>query len=208
MEVRMNRLALAVILSTSSLLPAASAHAATFVYDAALSGPNESPPNASAGTGFTTVTYDDLLHTLRVQVAFSGLTGITTASHIHVLVPPALTGGVATQTPYFTGFPLGVTSGAYDNTFDLTQASSWNGAFITANGGVPAGAEAAFALALAEGRTYLNIHTNLFPGGEIRGFLAPAVPEPATWSLLMLGFGLVGASLRRRPAPARVAAAA
>jgi hypothetical protein len=83
MEVRMNRLCPGGhLLSTSSLLPAASAHAATFVYDAALSGPNESPPNASAGTGFTTVTYDDLLHTLRVQVAFSGLTGITTASHI------------------------------------------------------------------------------------------------------------------------------
>jgi len=204
----MNRIALAVVLAGSTALPAANAQAAVIVYEAALSGPNESPPNASPGTGFTTVRYDDLLHTLRVEVTFADLIANTTASHIHVLVPPqTLTGGVATQTPSFSGFPLGVTSGSYDHTFDLTLASSWNGAFITANGGTPAGAEAAFATALAEGRTYLNIHTSAFPGGEIRGFLAPAVPESATWALLLLGFGFAGAALRRRPALATVGAA-
>jgi len=31
----------------------------------------------------------------------------------------------------------------------------------------------------------------------VRGFLA-AVPEPATWALMILGFGMVGAALRRR----------
>ncbi len=31
---------------------------------------------------------------------------------------------------------------------------------------------------------------------------AAAVPEPATWGLMILGFGVVGASLRRRRAPA------
>ncbi|MEY2882466.1 MAG: motif, partial [Pseudomonadota bacterium] len=34
---------------------------------------------------------------------------------------------------------------------------------------------------------------------------APGVPEPASWALLITGFGLVGVSLRRqRPALARV----
>jgi hypothetical protein len=68
--------------------------------------------------------------------------------------------------------------------------------------------EAAFALGLQQGRGYLNVHTNTFPGGEIRGFLTPAIPEPATWALLLLGFGLAGASLRRRPSRARVTAPA
>ncbi len=35
-----------------------------------------------------------------------------------------------------------------------------------------------------------------------RVFLAGAVPEPATWAMLIAGFGLVGAVARRRPVPA------
>lgn len=207
----MNRVVLAIALSTAMTLPAASADAAVLVYEAALSGPNEAPPNASPGTGFTTVFYDDVAHTLRVQIAFSGLIGNTTASHIHIITDPALlTGPVFTQTPSFSGFPLGVQSGTYDHTFDLTLASSWNPA--TLNGalfsGNVAAMEAYFATGLQQARGYLNVHTTVFPGGEIRGFLTPAVPEPATWALLLLGFGLVGATLRRRSAPGERAAAA
>ena len=205
----MNRLALAVILTSSAFLPAANAQAATFVYEAALSGLNEAPPNASPATGLTTVFYDDVAHTLRVQVTFADLLGTTTASHIHILTDLLQpTGPVFTQTPSFSGFPLGVQSGSYDHTFDLTAASSWNATILNgqflAN---TAAAEAYFALGLQEGRAYLNVHTTLFPAGEIRGFLTPAVPEPATWALLLLGFALAGATLRRRPAGARVAAA-
>ena len=40
-------------------------------------------------------------------------------------------------------FPLGVTSGTYDNTLDMTQATSYNPAYVTATGGTTAGAEAA-----------------------------------------------------------------
>jgi hypothetical protein len=41
----------------------------------------------------------------------------------------------------------------------------------------------------------VNIHTTQFPGGEIRGFL-DAVPEPAAWALMLLGFGLAGGAAR------------
>ncbi len=55
--------------------------------------------------------------------------------------------------------------------FDLTLASSYNSAFITAHGGTVAQAEADLIAGLLGGQTYLNIHTNLFPGGEIRANL-------------------------------------
>ena len=106
---------------------------------------------------------------------------------------------MATTVPTFPGFPSGVTSGTYDNTFDLTSASSYNPAFVTNNGGNVSGAMTALTNGLNAGQAYLNIHTSEFGGGEIRGFLAP-IPEPETYALMLAGLGLVGwvASRRRQ----------
>jgi hypothetical protein len=99
-----------------------------------------------------------------------------------------------TPTPTFPGFPAGVKSGSYEQTFDLLSTSTYRAGFITANGGTAAGARDAFLAALLDGKAYLNVHSQTFPGGEIRGFFAPSpVPGP----LPLLGAGAALAWSRR-----------
>jgi hypothetical protein len=184
------------------LFAAASLFAGPITYDVVMNGPSESPANASPGTGVAVIIIDSTANTLSIfSDTFSGLLGTTTASHIHccTALPDAGTAGVATQTPSFSGFPLGVTSGSYSMTFDMTQASTWNPAFIAAEGGTAAGAEAALVAGAAAGEAYLNIHSTVVPGGEIRGFLVQVqVPEPGTLSFAVAGLaGMFLASKRR-----------
>ena len=173
------------------------AKADTLGFTAALSGLQEVPPNGSTGFASTLVTVDTVTNMLTVNVTFGGLLSPTVASHIHCCVGPGVNGMVATAVPSFPGFPLGVTSGSFLMSFDLTLASTYNPAFITAHGGTVAQARADFIAGLLAGQTYLNIHTMQFQGGEIRGQLQP-VPEPA--SLLLLSSGIIGTigALRKR----------
>jgi hypothetical protein len=175
------------LLAVAIAFAVAPASATILHYGASLSGPNESPPNASPGHGNAEITIDDVANTMRVQSSFTGLLGNVTACHIHAPTAGVGTGtaGVATMTPFFTGFPTGGTSGIYDHTFDLTLSTSYNSPFITANGGTAATAEAALLVAIAAGKAYFNIHSTVVPGGEIRGFLLPFDPVPTsstTWS--------------------------
>ena len=122
--------------------------------------------------------WNTLTNEMTINVTFSSLTTGTTASHIHCCVTPPGNAGVATTTPTFPGFPFGVTSGTYSRTFDMTDPASFNSAFVTANGGTT-GAAAALLAGLRAGQAYLNIHTTMFPVGEIRGFLQEPWKQPA-----------------------------
>jgi hypothetical protein len=175
-----------------------SAHATLFVYTVIFSSLGEAA--SSPGTGNGTVIYDNVAHTLDLSCSFSGLLGTTTASHIHAATVSPFTGsaGVATTTPTFALFPLGVTSGSFANVLDLTLASSYNPTYVTANGGTTAGAEAALTTAIANGQAYWNIHTSFAPGGEIRGFLTP-VPEPSGLAFAgLFAAGVIGHAWRRK----------
>jgi hypothetical protein len=110
-----------------------------------MNGDQEVPPVTTTGIGIINGTYDESTNTLSFNVEFNGLTSNTTAAHFHGPAPPGINAGVQIG---WTGFPTGVTSGSYSNSFVLTQQQEAD---------------------LLAGLWYANIHTTLHGGGEIRG---------------------------------------
>ena len=183
--------------STAVAVPAGAAPADPS-YRAVASGALETPPNASPGTSLVTI---DLGGTqMLVDMPFRDLEGMTTDAHIHCCTSAAFTGVAPVALP-FQGFPTGVTAGTYSNAIPLDDEMSWDPAFVSAHGGTASGATTALVDAINANEAYVNIHTDLYPNGELRGWLvaAPPVPETAEWSMLAVGLaGLMWMS-RRRP---------
>jgi hypothetical protein len=155
------RVRYSIILALTAVLAlgaASGAFATTFSYIANLSGANENPANGSPGTGMAFVIYDDVATTISASVSFSGLTAPATASHIHGPGGPGVNAPVLFP---FSGVPA-ATSGSFNGTFAInaTQVGYLN-----------------------SDQLYVNIHTQTFPGGEIRGQIVPeATPTGvASW---------------------------
>ncbi len=168
------------------------------IIKATASGPSESPPNGSPGSSVATFELDDTI--LRAEVPFRDLVGDTTMAHIHCCTTASFTGTAPVALP-FVDFPLGVSGGLYTHAFDLSDASVYDPAFLAAFNGTPQSASAALIDAINASEAYLNIHTNRYPQGEIRGFMVAApIPEPATWGMLGMGLASLGMMARRRRA--------
>lgn len=158
------------LLVALGLTTAAASQALLWNISATLSGANEVPPNTSPAVGTSLGTFDDITGQLLLTTIGTGFVAPVTAAHIHQ-APPGVAGPVIFP---LTGAPGGMTYVSVDN-FSLTPAQG---------------------LTLTTGGYYVNVHSQAFPGGEIRGQLAAtAVPEPATMIALVAG---AAALIRRR----------
>jgi hypothetical protein len=152
------------------------AHAALIPLSAVLDGAQEVPPNASPASGFGTMTYDDVTNIFVWHIEFAGLVAPEIAAHFHAPAPPGVNAAVVIP------LPLG----------------SPKDGFVDFDDQFGALAETREA-ELLSGLFYVNVHSQAFPGGEIRGqvLVAPlVVPEPSAFALLSLG--LLVLALRRR----------
>ncbi|PYJ86415.1 MAG: hypothetical protein DME22_05405 [Verrucomicrobia bacterium] len=166
--------------------------AATEDFTISLDAPQEGDPaDTSAASGSGTLTLDTAANTLTFNnIIWSGLESDSTVSHIH---GPAAA-GVNANPIYFLSAP---------GTFTTTGAAIRNG---TISGTLtltdPPGVGPAYSIAnqisdLEGGLWYINIHSSVFPNGEIRGQILP-VPEPSILALFGLSASALLWHLRRR----------
>ena len=183
----MNKILSVAMLAAGLALPMVSG-AVTKVYTLNLDSSQEVPANLSPAVGSAQITVNDTADTISFVLTAFTLQGTFANAHIHGQAMPGSNAGVV---------------------FDLlTNADAMGqvmvGSFAIPNSYALVGSNKAttFADAInaAPWMFYVNLHTSAFPGGEIRGQLAP-VPEPSTYAMLLGGLAVVGflASRRRRP---------
>jgi hypothetical protein len=178
---------------------ALSAGAATVDFTSTLNGANERPtPTNSTATGTATgqLTGDTGAWVFTYHIEYSGLTGPATVGHIHDAINPG-------------GQPFTEQFGPPVHDLDsLTSPIDGDWRFDDAT--LPLTDE--FAGKLQAGALYVNIHSDQFPNGEIRGQLLavnePQPPQPPSgiplppgvWTGLMgmAGSGLAVWRVRRR----------
>ena len=99
------------------------------------------PANTSKGTGTVDANYDAASKKLTWKLTYSGLTGPATAAHFHGPADATKNAGVAVPITNATASPA-------EGSATLTDAQAAD---------------------LLAGNYYVNVHTAVHPGGEIRG---------------------------------------
>lgn len=156
--------ALAALVGVVPATASADTHFLTSAFTAGLSGDSEIPAVNSAGSGFADVTVSEDGTTLDFRLYANGLDDVTMA-HIHV--------GGADENGQIAAFLFGpedpgVPADGLLAEGTITQAD------LMPIPGVFDGTMAQLIQLMQDGETYVNVHTETNPAGEIRGQLQPA----------------------------------
>ena len=137
-------------------------------FRAKLSGFNEVPPINTNGTGTFKATFDEHTGQLNYTITFSGLGSNVTQSHVH-FAEPGVSGGVM----FFLCTNLGngpagtpacpATGGTVTGTITSASIVAINAQNLTATD------LTSVLKIMRNGVGYANVHTTVFPAGEIRG---------------------------------------
>ena len=152
----------------AALAAMAVAPAAALAAKGKLDGFQEVPAISTTGSGKCTVKPVD--GGLAVTLEYAGLKGQVTQAHVH-LGQPGVNGGIAffICTNLGNG-PMG-TPACPPAPATVTRTIVAGDVIAQAAQGLAAGDLAALLIALKKKVTYCNVHTDLFPGGEIRALL-------------------------------------
>lgn len=187
-----------------AMLPYSSAEASPVVLRGVLDAAQvvDGGGSTSAASGFGLVTIDTDLFTITTDLSWSGLSGPADRAHLHDapagdsrLVPPndnvfheVLSDASRIVQPCpWSGAVFTDCAPASGSSHDVLQLSAGDGyGFADFN---------ALLSAFLRDGVYLDIHTEVYPAGEIRGQLDP-VPEPVTFVLFGTTMGGLGFAAR------------
>ncbi len=132
-----------------------------------LNGYEENPDISTVATGSFKLTLDDAAQTIAYELSYSGLEGNVLQAHVH-FAKPGVNGGISfflcgtAASPGPMGTPVCPQSGTVARTIGAADIL----------GPTPQGIEAMnfaeIATAMRAGHAYANVHSDKWPGGEIR----------------------------------------
>lgn len=147
----------------SFVLVATEARAQTREFTAHLSGGNEAPTVVSTGAyGVATVTLNMSTQEVTYRIQVFNMPSGTTQAHFHV-------GGPGAAGPIVVNIPV---SPQVSNDFTLSSTAGPSLLQPRPDSGIRSWED--FIQSLVGGQLYLNVHSNVNPGGEIRGQVIPA----------------------------------
>lgn len=133
-----------------------------------LRGFDEVPAISSPGGGHFTATIADDGSAMEYHLNYFNVEGLIAQAHIH-FAQRGVNGGITVFLCSNLGNgPVG-TQACPASPGEISGTIHASDVLATANQGIGAGELFAVLRAMRAGITYVNVHTNIFPGGEIRG---------------------------------------